>query len=221
MGVSISQYRQAIGRFNSVKFVRSTFIVRCNAFPITCLLIIIISILLFCSGTVELNPGPNANVIPKLKNLTICHVNIRGLNISKLRALKTSLCDRFDIITLSETFLSPTTNDCDLKLPGFHDIIRRDRPTLGGGVAIYVKESIAFKRIYECECANLEQIWLQLYTNEGKILICNLYRPPTFQNFWELIDTNLENVKLRYINIKSYLILGDLNADFSDRNGNF
>ena len=147
-------------------------------------------------------------------------MNIRGINSAKLRAVRTTLCEQFDIITLSETFLNPN-NNYDLKLPGFHDIIRRDRPTMGGGVSIYVKECIAFKRIFECESENLEQIWLQLYTNEVKMLLCNVYRPPNYQNFWELIDNNLENIKTRYANIKYHLIMGDLNADFADRNGKF
>ena len=218
MGISITQYRQSIGLFNSMKFVRYGFSIKCTGFSLICLLILlIITILLVRSGNVELNPGPPS--LPNIKSLKICHANIRGLNNSKLRSIQTSLSDKFDIITLSETFLNASTSNTDLQLPGFHSIIRRDRQTMGGGVAVYIKETIAFKRVIESECPNLEQIWLQLYTKEGKIMICNVYRPPNFSNFWDLIDNNIDNVKGDHVNIKYHLILGDLNADLDDRNG--
>ena len=173
-------------------------------------------LLLYQCGDIELNPGP-VTQHAKLKSLDVCHVNIRSLNAGKLRALKTSLCEHFDIITLSETFLNATCTT-DLRLQSFHDIIRRDRPVAGGGVAIYVKQSIAFKRLCEVECKNIEVIWLQLNTVQGKVLLCNVYRPPQNTEFWEHFERNIELVKERY-QFKYLLILGDLNADFNTVNG--
>ena len=100
---------------------------------ITSLMCTVIILLLLLSNDIELNPGPD-----KLKSLSVCHVNIRGLSDSKLRAIKTSLCGRLDIITLSETFFGPLSTT-DLSLPGYNPIIRRDRPAFGGGIAIYIK----------------------------------------------------------------------------------
>ena len=102
-----------------------------------------ICILLTRAG-IEQNPGP---VVPKIQHLKICHVNIRGLNSSKLRAIQTGLCNIYDVITLSETFLTNSIPSSELSLPGFNEILRRDRPTFGGGVAVYVKESLSFKRL--------------------------------------------------------------------------
>ena len=186
--------------------------------PVFILLLIIITLLLFKSGSLELNPGPNTH---RLKTLSICHVNIRGLNSSKLRAIQTSLSKGLDIITISETFLSQSTKSTELKLPGFHDIMRRDRPTFGGGVAVYIRDSIPYKRITQSEHISLEQIWFQISTKEGKVMICNVYRPPTYATFWEQFSSNLEKVKSENPNMKYFLILGDLNADPNDINGKY
>ena len=50
-----------------------------------------------------------------------------------------------DIITISETFLSPNSDVC-LDIDKYHPIIRRDRYTFGGGVAVYIREDIVYKR---------------------------------------------------------------------------
>ena len=81
------------------------------------------------SGGIELNPGP--------VDLKICHLNIRSLSPVKLLALRQEIADKFNIITLSQTFLNNETPH-NLEILGFHPIIRRDRGTFGGGVACYI-----------------------------------------------------------------------------------
>ena len=142
MGVNITQYRQAIGLFNSVK-EKSCYIgfsVNIRPLSVLSLVLLFIGLLLLCCGDVEVNPGP-----VKLSTLSVCHVNIRGLSDTKLRAIKMNLCGKFDIITLSDTFLGPNTK-LDFSVPGFHPIIRRDRPIFGGGLAVYIREEIVYKR---------------------------------------------------------------------------
>ena len=217
MGNTLTDYRLSIGLFNNAKFVKTVCSLRCTTLPIFVLLILLITLLLLRSGTLELNPGPTN--WKTIKNLKVCHLNIRGLNDSKLRALKTSLSNNFDIITISETFLGQTVPNSNLQLSGFHELIRRDRPTFGGGIAVYIRDNLAYKRMLDCESQHLEQIWIQLTTKEGKILICTVYRPPTFNDFWEQFDTNLDTVKASYSDIKYFLVLGDMNADFADVNG--
>lgn len=214
MGVSTEHYRQAIGLFNRVKYVRTSHNVTFITHSMLLLSLLLISLLLFISG-VEPNPGPNP--FCKLKHLRVCHVNIRGLK-DKINDIKTSLCN-YDIITLSETWLSSTTSNTDLALPGFQEIIRRDRPTFAGGVAVYVREGIAFKRLCDLECQNIEHIWLQVCTLEGKLLICTVYRPPSFNDFWDVFDFNFEQTKQLYPEVKYFLFLGDMNADFKTVNG--
>jgi len=154
------------------------------------------------------------------KKLTVCHVNIRGLNESKLASIEASLCGAYDVITISETFLSDNRNTEDLSLPGYYDIIRKDRPTFGGGVAVYIKNNISFSRKVEYEAEGLESIWLVVNTCQGPMLLCSLYRPPNNNQFWELLDNNLEYVK-SVSKMKNVIILGDLNADPSSNMGSY
>ena len=114
------------------------------------ILTICLLLLLLCCGDVAENPGP----IFKLKTLIASHTNIRGL-VGKMCAVKTTLCNHSDVITLSETFLSHDTT-VDLRILGFHEILRRDRPTFGGGLAILVKESIPHKRRLDLETNDIE-----------------------------------------------------------------
>jgi len=153
----------------------------------------------------------------KLKNLSACHVNIRGLNEHKVSAIKANLCDNHDIITISETFLSNNSRD-DLCIQGYHDIIRKDRTTFGGGVAVYVKSNLSFVRKHEYECDDIECIWLILNTHDGPILLCTVYRPPSNKNFWEYFESNLDYVKSAS-KAKHMLIMGDLNADYHSPEG--
>lgn len=166
------------------------------------------------SGDIELHPGP----VAKTKSLSVCHVNIRSLSRSKLLAIQSSLCNTYDIITLSETHLHAGVCNDVFQLKGFQDIVRRDRDGAGGGVAIYVRENIAYKRLYEFEHPGIEAIWICVHTVQGKILVCSCYRPPNNGEFWQIFDTILDDIKLsdeyRYL-----YVLGDLNADLGTNNG--
>ena len=179
--------------------------------PADVLVILYLALLLLRCGDIEANPGP-----VKVKSLSVCHTNIRGLSSSKLRCIRTTLCN-YDVITISETFLSQNNTD-DLRLPGFNTIIRRDRETFGGGVAVYVKEGLVFSRKLQLESSFIENIWLEFSTKSGKILIGTVYRPPSNLEFWEQFESNVEFVKNSAIT-QNLLLLGDLNADFNTLNG--
>ena len=175
------------------------------------LVLLIINII---SSDIQINPGPVAGAC---KRLSICHVNIRSLSRSKLGALQVSLAKLHDIITLSETHLhAGVTNDL-FQLQGFHDIIRKDRNGNGGGVALFIKENLTFKRLCKYETPDLEAIWVQLHTLEGKILLCCCYRPPDQNNFWDKITKVIDDIKSDQY--KYIFLLGDINADFHTLNG--
>ena len=77
----------------------------------------------------------------------------------------------------------------------FEDIIRRDRATLGGGVAVYVKSNIPLKRRWDLEMDSLEFIWLEVMMLQGKLLIGTAYRPPNNKHFWSPFGENIDNIK--------------------------
>ena len=190
MGISIVQWRLAVGLFLNKRFA------------IHVILILAMSLLLLLCGDAEINPGP----IGKLKYLSLCHSNVRGLTYNRLRDLKVSLADTYDVITLSEIFLSPL-NSTDIEIPGF-SIICRDRLGFGGGLIVYIKNSIAFKRITTFEIDLIENIWIERSTLDGKLLICNVYRPPNFCDFLVHFRNNIDTVKCHSLSkISSYLAI--------------
>ena len=117
----------------------------------------------------------------KLKHLNICHLNIRGLNQPKLDAIKSDLVPTYDVISISETFLGQ--NSSEMSIPGYHPIIRKDRQSFGGGVAIFVKDNVLYKKKIILERDNIEAIWIEINTIDGKILFCCVYRPPNSIDF--------------------------------------
>lgn len=211
MGNYLVDYRVAIGLFNQMKI--STGVSSIGVSSRTVFYIMLLMSLLLLCGDIEQNPGP-----VKLKSLSMCHANIRGLSNVKLSAMRTTFCKYFDVITLSETFLSLNCTT-DLSIAGYHDIIRKDRDSFGGGVAMYIKDNIIYKRHYNYECRLLENMWIELTTCEGKLFICTIYRPPNFVDFWDYLDANIEQVKTE-TNGGRIVIIGDMNADFNTHHGN-
>ena len=161
---------------------------------------------------IESNPGPKA-----LRELNVCHANIRSLSRAKLNAIKVSLADMYDVITLSETHLHNGISNDLFELEGYHDILRKDRNGNGGGVAVYIRDTMTYKRMFKYETADIEAIWIQLNTIEGKILLCSCYRPPDNVGFWNSFQDVINEVKTD--NAKYIFVLGDLNADFKTING--
>ena len=215
MGISIEQYRCVIGVFNRYRCVKCiiSFYHPINCF-LNLALMFMIFLTLILSGDVEINPGPL-----KFKSLNVCHINIRSLSRSKLLAIKTSVAEYFDIITLSETHLHQGVPNALFKIEGFHEIIRKDRHQQdgGGGVALYIKNSIPFKRLFQFETQDLEALWVQINTLGGKIIICSCYRAPDNNTFWSDMSNALDDVK--QYQLQNLFILGDLNGDPNTYNG--
>ena len=145
MTISVSQYRAAIGGFflilncsftyfPGVNYRVSPSASSFNFYSCCSHVTLIIVAILILSMDIQPNPGPIQNIATV--KLGLCHANVRSLmsDRSKLDDL-TFLADSnaIDVITLSETWLSPNIPDCVLSLSGFQPIMRRDRPKGCGG----------------------------------------------------------------------------------------
>lgn len=133
--------------------------------------------------------------------------------------------ERLDVLTLSETWLSPENSDVILAVDNY-TCYRADRQTLrssgarktGGGLAIYVKSNcLTDSDKYAHMNLSNEDIELQLiYAKKGgdkSTIIINSYRPPSgnCKNF----NTHLSQVldKLNGERYSDIYLLGDLNLD--------
>ena len=110
-------------------------------------------------------------------NLSIVHYNVQSI-FSKIEVLHTELID-FDILTFSETWLSESVENDDLMRQFFNKPDRKDRPGDSyGGVMLYVKEGIHYKRRNDLWLRNIESIWIEVANSHERVLVCLFYRPP-------------------------------------------
>ena len=76
--------------------------------------------------------------------LLALELNIRSLvnsaNFSKLEALLSFMTYKLDIISISETWITPLTSGAFLNLPGYKFVYNSRLHFKGGGVALYVKD---------------------------------------------------------------------------------
>ena len=94
-------------------------------------------------------------------HLSFIHYNVQSL-APKLDILGPELFE-FDILAFSETWLKPSISSDDLHLHSFRKPERKDRTgDSHGGVIIYVKEDIYYKRRLDLEPRGIECIWIEL-----------------------------------------------------------
>ena len=133
---------------------------------------------LLLAGDIELNPGPPDPPAPlaPVRALSVYHANVRSLKrqLGDLRACSPIL-EHYDVIAFSETWLNDTVADSELEF-GFadHTWFRRDRGSLGGGVACAVRSSLLPLRLPDPAGAELLLIRLQ----RPSMTVAVGYRPP-------------------------------------------
>lgn len=164
-------------------------------------------VILLQSGDIEQNPGPHEGE----DNLRIVHINARSLK-NKITLFEIE-CNNFDVITISETWLSDRDDNAEILLPNFHPPIRNDRENdPHGGVAIYVRNNLSFKPRPDLNIRNLEAVWVEIKLMHEPLLIGSYYRPPNANNhYWELIEESINKVNDDF---KKFVILGDFNTDW-------
>ena len=114
-----------------------------------------------------------------MRGLKFIHQNIRSPR-KKLNELRVFLTQspRIHIIALIETWLNSNISDAEVSLPGF-TLFRRDRLVKkGGGVAVFVSESINAVRRSDLEID--ESVWIEILLPKSKgLLFGTFYRPPS------------------------------------------
>ena len=141
--------------------------------------------------------------------------NVRSI-ISKLNIIVPSLnASFFDIIALSETWLSPSISNSELNFNNYI-IYRCDRSPLtsvykrGGGVLVAVRSHLNSKMLnVTVKC--IEHVFVQLKLRSNVFIICCVYIPPSSpitlyeQFFLSINELYLSNPKAKFI------LVGDFN----------
>lgn len=124
-----------------------------------------------------------SQIVDRQTGFSIIHFNARSLksNFSKIKDYLEELDTHFDVIAISETWLSE--EDClDYNFENYEACHMLRRNNIAGGVALYIKSSVKFKLIKHksfivddlLECVTVE---LNMEKDE-KILVSCIYRTP-------------------------------------------
>ena len=152
------------------------------------------------------NTAPNDSIdAPKVclvKGLKIPHLDFNIL-INKLDGVRELMSTYiFDVLALSETWLSPKTSDCEVTIPGY-SVVQKDRTGSaklnGGGVLLYIRDNIPFTVKNELAANNEELLWIEINRPKCKpLLIAATYKPPNVKeaNFLESLSNSLAKIDL-------------------------
>ena len=132
--------------------------------------------ILLLSGDIHPNPGPLSstsssdslstqpsafNFSNLCNHLSFVHYNVQSL-VPTFDILGAELLE-FDVLAFTETWLNSSYTSDDIRLESFREPERKDR--MGdshGGVIIYVKDSIHYRRRNDLELRGIGCIWIQL-----------------------------------------------------------
>ena len=100
-------------------------------------------------------------------------------------------------------------------MPGYALICDLPDSGIVGGVGIFIKNTCSFRELpqYKLQCANVENIWLEVAKDQSKLIVGGIYRHPNQpvkefrSHFGEILD-QLSTQKLPTV------VAGDINIDF-------
>ena len=156
----------------------------------------------------------NADLLSELsknRGFKLAALNITSIlgHIEELRIYMNSKC--IDILAVNETRLDDTISSGEVTVPGC-TLERNDRNRDGGGVALCIRNTINYERLFDLECESLEWIGIKVIKLKAKsFIVSTWYRPPrsnvdAMKDF-ELLVQRIESLGLE-VNI-----LGDLNCN--------
>ena len=149
------------------------------------------------------------SVSPSTPSLTIFTFNTTSL-LPKLDEVR-AVCSNYsyDIIGVTETWLSSDIPDHKLYLPGY-SMIHRERNLHGGGVAIYISNSLPFNTLQTLN-SQTELLFVE-FINHHPFTVGVFYRPPDANDDCLL---NLYNCirSMSWSNPSKMILCGDFNID--------
>ena len=118
-----------------------------------------------------------------------------------------------DVFTVSETWLSPKVTDAEITIPGY-SVVRKDRNSRGGGVAMFIRNGIPFKTRMDItdNNTNCESLLIEINRHKcKKQFVCCIYKPPDFAT--EILVNHLEDIIAKVPEGADFALLGDFNID--------
>ena len=107
------------------------------------------------------------DMFPDASSIHIAHLNVRSLTSSIDDVHCLLLDNKIDVLAVSETWLDTSIGNAEV-CPDGYDLLRRDRNRNGGGVGIFVNNSLRYIVRPDLETINIESIWIEIYPSSRK-----------------------------------------------------
>lgn len=149
-------------------------------------------------------------MVKQKSGLCVAHINAQSLN-NKLDEFRHIFCDSgVDLICVSETWFHSSIDDGIFHVPGYK-LLRADRRSHAGGVAIYIKVGLNYNlKLRSNDESNMEYLFIEItMENKANILLGCVYRPNNHIDF-EPVRNAIETLSLNY---NDTIIVGDFNSN--------
>ena len=142
-------------------------------------------------------------------------------NFESFREFLDSLCFTFSAICLSETRCQPReTSNSNLQLPGYVSLHQTWKNRRGGGLCIFLLESLSYKirDDLDVNSSAIECLCVEIFNKHSKSIVLDLaYRPPNGDP--NEIENHFKNIfSKRKITNKELVLVGDFNINVLDFN---
>ena len=142
----------------------------------------------------EINFDAVCSELKSISGISIAHLNVCSLlkNIDEIRLLLDEA--KINILTMCETRLDGSVSDNEICIDGYN-IVRNDRNRNGGGVIMYIRNTVDFKILAEYQNHDLEIICIQVNLYKEKpFILMSWYRPPDSSiNVFDKLETILQD----------------------------
>ena len=168
----------------------------------------------------ENDMNSNPNVTSSQFHLALLHVNVRSLpkNNDALAMYLHSIKLKFQIIALTETWISDETCNLSYLSSDFNHVKVYRKHRKGGGVSLFIHDSIDYREIPDLSTCNehIECIFIEidpLCAGDKAVVIGAVYRPPN-TNIASFLDDHLTPLLSHpLLRSKHCYILGDFNVN--------
>lgn len=168
----------------------------------------------------NINPSKSYANFRLIKNslsnsaLSGVYLNIRSLrkNFNNFIASINPIMNKIDLIILVETNI--TDNETSLyTIKGFHSEFKNRETRRGGGIAIYVKNSLTYEAKYT-QTLTFESLAVNLQIEKKTVSVIAIYRPPACSNIQGYI-TELNSKILSDYRKQPVILIGDINLNLN------
>lgn len=145
--------------------------------------------------------------------LKIAHINARSLLAGFTGFKENLLANNYDLYLIGESWLGDHVDDNAIQIRGYN-LVRQDRlgGARGGGVCMYIHNSLKFEIIEVGHYDYFEQLWIKIKVSKKVFYIGVMYRPPN-TNVNDFLDSFEDTLSDILPNCDDILCLGDINID--------